>query len=467
MKNASHVLHNDPATCPIKITHVLGKTDCLVPLPAFGHRRAPRNASAFVRGTYRSFIHAANTPMHDVLTLMIEQQRMGQNWVQAAGQSTFRFDSYGGTCGDQRKVAAALAKLAPPSATLLDAGMGVGSLDAAAAQLGFATVGFAPVERHPRPAQTIIAQERGLPALALAVDATHGVPAPSGSFDVVHCCWCWLNDAWWWREVSRLLRPGGVYAVDAHNSYSDQLHALCLKPHSRISGVVGDGKGAMDLVVYEREPGCGAPAEGGEALSSGVTSSEAPPPRWRELLRQIARLAPPVRRDAGEVVGALDANARQVEPAAKALRTALELWGTDDTEGVNVTVVSVSRRGTADAGGGGGVALTHDWCAAALQMNPRSFDAILFDDLLPYLRRCPPDGAAPRGGHVLLEMHRLLKPGGLLILTGRNELRLAARSLADSADAAAAATKLQVTALGCVAELSEHGGRHACVLRRD
>ena len=64
-------------------------------------------------------------------------------------------------------------------------------------------------------------------------------------------------------------------------------------------------------------------------------------------------------------------------------------------------------------------------------------------------------------------MHRLLKPGGLLILTGRNELRLAARSLADSADAAAAATKLQVTALGCVAELSEHGGRHACVLRRD
>ena len=56
-----------------------------------------------------------------------------------------------------------------------------------------------------------------------------------------------------------------------------QLHALCLKPHSRISGVVGDGKGAMDLVVYEREPGCGAPAEGGEALSSGVTSSEAPP----------------------------------------------------------------------------------------------------------------------------------------------------------------------------------------------
>ncbi|XP_045796408.1 probable methyltransferase PMT19 isoform X1 [Trifolium pratense] len=98
--------------------------------------------------------------------------------------------------------------------TVLDVGCGVASFGASLMDYDILTMSIAPSDEHE--AQVLFALERGLPAM-LGVFSTHRLTFPSKSFDMAHCSRClvpWTaNDGLYLREIDRMLRPGGFWVL--------------------------------------------------------------------------------------------------------------------------------------------------------------------------------------------------------------------------------------------------------------
>ncbi|KAJ0263713.1 methyltransferase PMT6 [Hirschfeldia incana] len=103
---------------------------------------------------------------------------------------------------------------------VLDVGCGVASFAAYLLPLGIQTMSFAPNDAHENQIQ--FALERGIGAMISAV-ATIQLPYPSASFEMVHCSRCrvdWhANDGILLKEVHRLLRPNGYFVYTSPPAY--------------------------------------------------------------------------------------------------------------------------------------------------------------------------------------------------------------------------------------------------------
>lgn len=98
--------------------------------------------------------------------------------------------------------------------TALDIGCGFASFGDYLLSYGVLTMSIAPRDRHD--AQVQFALERGLPAMIGAL-GTRRLPYPSRSFDMVHCADCHVSwtahDGLYMLEIDRLLRPGGYWVM--------------------------------------------------------------------------------------------------------------------------------------------------------------------------------------------------------------------------------------------------------------
>lgn len=100
---------------------------------------------------------------------------------------------------------------------VLDTGAGVASVAAVARDKRYgnnsvSVLSYVPVDEYLRLGNII--SERGLPVYLHYFTAEEQIPVPDGSFDVVHCRWCWHHNAGydvWLKEMDRILVPGGAF----------------------------------------------------------------------------------------------------------------------------------------------------------------------------------------------------------------------------------------------------------------
>ncbi|KZV41043.1 hypothetical protein F511_14019 [Dorcoceras hygrometricum] len=161
----------------------------------------------------RDLVWYANVP-HKELTV----EKAVQNWIRFEGDR-FRFPG-GGTMFPNGADAyiddiAKLINLKDGSIrTAIDTGCGVASWGAYLLSRNILTMSFAPRDTHE--AQVQFALERGVPAL-IGVIASKRLPYPSRAFDMAHCSRCLIPwgeyDGAYLIEVDRVLRPGGYWIL--------------------------------------------------------------------------------------------------------------------------------------------------------------------------------------------------------------------------------------------------------------
>ncbi|KDP22318.1 hypothetical protein JCGZ_26149 [Jatropha curcas] len=188
--------------CPEKDERI----KCRVPAP-YGYK------NPFAWPKSRDLAWYANVP-HKHLTV----EKAVQNWIRYEGDR-FRFpgggtmfpngaDAYIDDIGK-------LINLNDGSIrTAIDTGCGVASWGAYLLSRNILTMSFAPRDTHE--AQVQFALERGVPAL-IGVLASKRLPYPSRAFDMAHCSRCLIPWAElggiYLMEVDRVLRPGGYWIL--------------------------------------------------------------------------------------------------------------------------------------------------------------------------------------------------------------------------------------------------------------
>ncbi|OIV98746.1 hypothetical protein TanjilG_24917 [Lupinus angustifolius] len=179
---------------------------CRIPAP-YGYRIPFRWPES------RDSVWYANVP-HKELTI----EKKNQNWVRYEGE---RLKFPGGGTMFPRGASAyiddigALINLKDGSIrTALDTGCGVASWGAYLLSRDILAMSFAPRDTHE--AQVQFALERGVPAL-IGVIASIRLPYPSRAFDIAHCSRCLIpwgqNEGIYLTEVDRVLRPGGYWIL--------------------------------------------------------------------------------------------------------------------------------------------------------------------------------------------------------------------------------------------------------------
>ncbi|XP_071717737.1 probable methyltransferase PMT15 [Rutidosis leptorrhynchoides] len=179
---------------------------CRIPAP-YGYRQPFRWPQS------RDVVWYANVP-HKHLTV----EKAGQNWVRFKGDrfafpgGGTMFPNGAGAYIDE---IGKLINLRDGSIrTALDTGCGVASLGAYLLSKNILTMSFAPKDTHI--AQVQFALERGVPAL-IGVLASIRLPYPSRAFDMAHCSRCLIPwgqyDGLYLIEVDRVLRPGGYWIL--------------------------------------------------------------------------------------------------------------------------------------------------------------------------------------------------------------------------------------------------------------
>lgn len=179
---------------------------CRIPAP-HGYKIPPRWPES------RDTAWFANVP-HKHLTV----EKANQNWVHVEGDR-LRFPG-GGTMFPHGADAyiddiGKLINLRDGSIrTAIDTGCGVASWGAYLLSRNIVTMSFAPRDTHE--AQVQFALERGVPA-QIGVLASIRLPYPSRAFDMAHCSRCLIPwgqyDGMYLIEVDRVLRPGGYWIL--------------------------------------------------------------------------------------------------------------------------------------------------------------------------------------------------------------------------------------------------------------
>ncbi|CAI7866050.1 unnamed protein product [Closterium sp. NIES-53] len=359
--------------------------------------------------------------------------------------------------------------------TVLDIGCGVASFGAFLLDQGMIAMSVAPNDRHENQIQ--FALERGVPAW-LGVLGTKRLPFPSRGFDLAHCSRCRID--WGQRdgvlllELDRLLRPGGYWVWSAPPAYRDDEESRTLwkqvtdvttklcwtlevreaqtaifrKPKSGTC-YAEQPEGTVPALCDERgrdeasstfnvslSTCIAAPATADDAVSVAPWPRrlKAPPPRvaltdvgtnaykkmnkvWAERVDAYwALLADRVQPDS--IRNVLDMNAG-LGAFAAALTASKPVW-------VMTAVPPTDQHALEVIYDRGLLGVYHDWCEE-FSTYPRTYDLLHAHKVLSLVtaRRCSTDD-------LLLEMDRIMRPGGFLLLRDAPELlaRVAARASA-------------------------------------
>ncbi|CAL9753995.1 unnamed protein product [Musa acuminata subsp. burmannicoides] len=154
----------------------------------------------------------------NVPSTKLSEAKKDQNWVRVEGN--WLVFPGGGTSFIKgvKWYVAEMAKQVPLRSgeirTVLDIGCGVASFGGHLLDYDILTMSVAPRDIHE--AQVQFALERGLPAM-LGVLSIHRLPYPSRSFDMAHCARCLVpwsgHDGLYLLEIDRILRPGGYWVL--------------------------------------------------------------------------------------------------------------------------------------------------------------------------------------------------------------------------------------------------------------
>eukprot|EP00249_Psilotum_nudum_P001993 c14801_g1_i1 orf=368-1885(+) len=149
----------------------------------------------------------------------INTQKANQRWMQREGDK-FIFPGGGTTFPEGvGQYLDSMEELIPEMKngtvrTALDTGCGVASWGGYLLDRGILTISLAPRDNHE--AQVQFALERGIPAM-LGILATQRLPYPANAFDMAHCSRClipWTDHGGvFLLEVDRVLRPGGFWVL--------------------------------------------------------------------------------------------------------------------------------------------------------------------------------------------------------------------------------------------------------------
>ncbi|KAJ1693528.1 hypothetical protein LUZ63_010226 [Rhynchospora breviuscula] len=138
--------------------------------------------------------------------------------------------------------------------TALDTGCGVASFGAYLLMKNVLTMSFAPRDSHE--AQVQFALERGVPAV-IDVLGTMKLPYPSRSFDMAHCSHClvpWtLNEGMYMMEVDRVLRPGGYWILSGRPVNWRQNYQAWKRPREELEEEFRRIQSLAELLCWEKK----------------------------------------------------------------------------------------------------------------------------------------------------------------------------------------------------------------------
>ncbi|XP_008796868.1 probable methyltransferase PMT17 [Phoenix dactylifera] len=462
--------------------HCPGKEElirCLIPAP-------PNYKTPFKWPQSRDYAWFDNIP-HKELSI----EKAVQNWVIVEGDR-FRFPG-GGTMFPRGADAYiddinALLSLTDGSIrTAIDTGCGVASFGAYLLKRDVITMSFAPRDTHE--AQVQFALERGVPAM-IGVIGSQRMPYPARAFDMAHCSRClipWFkNDGLYLIEVDRVLRPGGYWILSGppihwkkyykgwertqddlkheQDSIEDVAKRLCWKkiiekddlaiwqkPINHIECIQSREihktphickNDNSDAAWYKKLEVCITPlpevnneeeVAGGE-LEKWPYRAFAVPPRisrgsipgvaaknfeednqmWKERVTHYKRIVPPLLQ--GRYRNVMDMNANLGGFAAALIK--YPVWV------MNVVPISSDRDTLGVIYERGFIGTYQDWCEA-FSTYPRSYDLLHADGVFSaYQDRCDIT-------YILLEMDRILRPEGTVIIRDIVEVLTKVKAITD------------------------------------
>ncbi|OIV92951.1 hypothetical protein TanjilG_20613 [Lupinus angustifolius] len=351
--------------------------------------------------------------------------------------------------------------------TAIDTGCGVASWGGDLLDRGILTVSLAPRDNHE--AQVQFALERGIPAM-LGVISTQRLPYPSNSFDMAHCSRClipWTEfGGIYLLEIHRILRPGGFWILSGppvnyerrwrgwnttvqeqrsdYEKLQDLLTSLCFKLYNKKDDIAVWQK-SKDNNCYDKLPSETYPPKCDDSFEpddgwyiplrtcvvvpeskykrSALTYMSKWPERlhatperiaaihgassstfthdnskWKKRVQHYKKLFPELGTE--KVRNVMDMNTLYGGFAASLIDDPLWVMNVVSAYGTNSLPVVYDR---------GLIGTYHDWCEA-FSTYPRTYDLLHLDGLFTdESHRCEMK-------YVLLEMDRILRPGGHVII---------------------------------------------------
>ncbi|KAI5421556.1 probable methyltransferase PMT15 [Lathyrus oleraceus] len=454
---------------------------CRIPAP-FGYRLPLRWPESRDSAWY------ANVP-HKELTV----EKKKQNWIRFEG-NRFKFPG-GGTMFPRGASAyiddvGKFINLKDGSIrTAIDTGCGVASWGAYLLSRDILTVSFAPRDTHE--GQVQFALERGVPAL-IGILASIRLPYPSRAFDMAHCSRCLIPwgqyDGMYLTEVDRVLRPGGYWILsgppinwerhwkgwertkeslnDEQDAIENVAKSLCWKKlvqkgdlaiwqkptnhmHCKIKRKIFktrpfcDEAQNPDMAWYTKLDTCLTPlpevdnvkeVAGGE-LSKWPKRLTSIPPRisseslkgitseifkentelWKKRVSHYKTLDPQLA-EHGRYRNILDMNSHMGGFAAALVDDPVWVMNIVPVEAEINTLGVIYERGL--------IGTYQNWCEA-MSTYPRTYDFIHGDSVFSlYQNRCSME-------NILLEMDRILRPQGGVILRDDVDVLTKVKSIAD------------------------------------
>ncbi|KAH0879774.1 hypothetical protein HID58_067168, partial [Brassica napus] len=353
--------------------------------------------------------------------------------------------------------------------TAIDTGCGVASWGGDLLDRGILTISLAPRDNHE--AQVQFALERGIPAI-LGVISTQRLPFPSNSFDMAHCSRClipWTEfGGIYLLEIHRIVRPGGFWVLSGppvnynrrwrgwnttmedqksdYNKLQSLLTSMCFKKYAQKDDIAVwqklSDKSCYDKIAKNMEaypPKCDDSIEPDSAWYTPLRPCVVAPtakvknsglgsiPKWPERLNVAPERISDVH---GGSASGLKHDDGKWKSRVKHYKNVLPALGTDKIRNVMdmntvyggfaaalvkdpvwvMNVVSSHSANTLPVVFDRGLIGTyHDWCEA-FSTYPRTYDLLHLDSLFTLeSHRCEMK-------YVLLEMDRILRPGGYVIM---------------------------------------------------
>jgi len=347
--------------------------------------------------------------------------------------------------------------------TALDTGCGVASWGGYLLERGILTMSLAPRDNHE--AQVQFALERGVPAM-LGIISTQRMPYPANSFDMAHCSRClipWTEfGGVFLLEVDRVLRPGGFWVLsgppinyethwkgwesseEAEKNLLDKIEGLlgnmCYKKYATKDDIAVWQK-PLDNSCYEERaedvypPVCDDAIEPDAAWYVPMRPCVVPQysgmnqtPKWPERLTTAPERLKIIQGSGGSNKFKSDTRAwresvkyyKQLVPEFKdkVIRNVMDMYTSfggfaaalnDDPVWVMNVVSSYATNTLGVVYDRGLIGTYNDWCEA-FSTYPRTYDLLHVAGLFSA------EGHRCEMKDVMLEMDRILRPGGLVII---------------------------------------------------